>query len=267
MVLYTNDRNLANKTLVSGIGAYDSTTIHEGIATARKELASNTKQLKTDNFAKAETVINNDVNIMEEDENEMDKTLIPDFSDEDMLVDEEMPSANIIPRVVDETDLYQLFQDVWYVIYKYTCRYALSLGIELGHDLPYPNPEELPPDLEPNKNQKHLKLLANGVVQLAKCLNDLLKIAPTSLKVNTRQLVNFHSGLTAFLPKLDQVKPISHPASPDHPPIRPGLMLNFALQPEYRERLSSGLTQLVTLRDVLQSCIRAVQRNIKSKKI
>ena len=81
-----------------------------------------------------------------------------------------------------------------------------------------------------------------------------MKISPTSLAVNCRELINFHGCLTLFLVKLDQFKPLGHPSSPDHPPIRPSIMLNFALQPNYREKLNRGLNQLVELRTILHCC-------------
>ena len=108
---------------------------------------------------------------------------------------------------------------------------------------------------------------ANHIVIINLICFSLMKISPTSLKVSSRGLVNFHNALTSFLPKLDRVKPIGHPSSEDHLPIRPGLMLNFALKPEYREKLNNGLTQLVQLRAVLQSCKeRAVQTNSSNTK-
>ena len=81
-----------------------------------------------------------------------------------------------------------------------------------------------------------------------------MKVSPTLLAVNTRELINFHASLTLFLPKLDRCRPVNYPLSPDHPPIRPSVMLNFALQPEYREKLTSGVNQLLELRIVLQKC-------------
>ena len=69
-------------------------------------------------------------------------------------------------------DLYQLFQDVWYIIYRYTCRYASSLEIDIGNNLPCPDIKELPPEINPKTNFKHLNQLTNGVVQLAKYLNE-----------------------------------------------------------------------------------------------
>ena len=92
-----------------------------------------------------------------------------------MVVDTEdiflhMPSS--VPRVATVTDLYQLFQDVWYIIYIYTCRYAVSLGLDMGSNLPKPDVAELPPDLQPKLNFKHLNQLTNGVIQLAKYLNE-----------------------------------------------------------------------------------------------
>ena len=81
-----------------------------------------------------------------------------------------------------------------------------------------------------------------------------MKVSPTLLAVNTRELINFHASLTLFLPKLDRYKPVNYPSSPNHPPIRPSVMLNFALQLEYREKLTSGVNQLLELRIVLQKC-------------
>ena len=113
---------------------------------------------------------------MENDANEMNKTLIPNSDgEEDMAIDCEeglsLESASI-PKEARVHDLDQLFQDVWYIIYKYTCRYAFTLGIELGVTLPCPKEEELPPYLHPKENGKHLNQLTHGVVQLAKYLNE-----------------------------------------------------------------------------------------------
>ena len=81
-----------------------------------------------------------------------------------------------------------------------------------------------------------------------------LSDSPTNLKVNSRELTNFHSSLTLFLPKLDRFKPARHDPSPEHLAISPGVMLKFALHPEYREKLSSGVNQLMELRLILQNC-------------
>ena len=254
VLLYTNDKNLANKTIISGIHSYDSTKILNGIDETVKEWKLSTK-------VDAPKKYNSDTNILVSshvsmNENILNQTLVPESDEEDMIVDTEnhLPlEQNVSTNVSTVDDLYHLFEDVWYIIYKYTCRYAISLNIQLGN-LPQPKVSELPPNLVPKHNVKHLNQLLNGVIQLAKSLNELLKINPTSLAVNSKELTNFHGSLTLFLVKLDRYRPNNHPKSPDHPPIRPSVMLNFALQPIYREKLNSGLNQLVELRTILHCC-------------
>ena len=105
----------------------------------------------------------------------MNETLIPESEDEeDMVIDSDdyfLRETKSGCRVSTALDLLNLFEDVWYIIYKYTCRYAISLGLKLGN-LPRPVDSELPPDLVPNENIKHLNQLSNGVIQLAKSLNE-----------------------------------------------------------------------------------------------
>ena len=107
--------------------------------------------------------------------NMMNETLIPESEDEeDMVIDSDdyfLRETKSGCRVSTALDLLNLFEDVWYIIYKYTCRYAISLGLKLGN-LPRPVDSELPPDLVPNENIKHLNQLSNGVIQLAKSLNE-----------------------------------------------------------------------------------------------
>ena len=85
-----------------------------------------------------------------------------------------------------------------------------------------------------------------------------MKIQPSNLAVNTRELVSFHGCMTAFLVKLDRFRPADHSPSPTHPPIRPSVMMTFALQPKNRELLASGLNQLVELRTILFECKKKV---------
>ena len=152
-----------------------STKIYQGIINAREECQSFVKpdRLKTRSSLLGKST---HVPLGVGTENELNQTLIPDSEDEeDMVVDTEdiflhMPSS--VPRVATVTDLYQLFQDVWYIIYIYTCRYAVSLGLDMGNNLPKPDVAELPPDLQPKLNFKHLNQLTNGVIQLAKYLNE-----------------------------------------------------------------------------------------------
>ena len=111
-------------------------------------------------------------------QSELNETLFPDSGDEeDMVIDSDdnfvHESASAV-TVATVTDLYKLFEDVWHNIYKYTCRYAYSLGLEnlAFINLPKPNPHELLPDLQPKDNSQHLDQLVIGVVQLAKYLNE-----------------------------------------------------------------------------------------------
>ena len=85
-----------------------------------------------------------------------------------------------------------------------------------------------------------------------------MKIQPSNLAVNTRELVSFHGCLTAFLMKLDRFRPAGHSLSPTHPPNRPSVMMTFALQPKIRELLASGLNQLVELSTILYECKKKV---------
>ena len=108
-------------------------------------------------------------------ENILDQTLIPDNEvEEDMIIDSDdfiIQGRNPESKGSTVLDLLQLFQDVWYIIYKYTCRYAISMDIPLGN-LPQPVDSELPPILVPRNNTKHLNQLVNGVMQLTKSLNE-----------------------------------------------------------------------------------------------
>ena len=85
-----------------------------------------------------------------------------------------------------------------------------------------------------------------------------MKIQPSNLAVNKPELVSFHGCLTLFLVKLDRFTPPGHSLSPSHPPIRPSIMMTFALQPQNRELLASGLNQLVELRTILFECKKKV---------
>ena len=106
--------------------------------------------------------------------NVLNETLMPGSEgEEDMIIDSDdhfLQEAKSC-RVSTVLDLFQLFEEVWYIIYKYACRYAISLGVKLGN-LPRPEISELPPHLVPKENIKHLNQLLNGVIQLAKSLNE-----------------------------------------------------------------------------------------------
>ena len=101
---------------------------------------------------------------------------MPDSEDEeDMMIDSEELFQNeplIAPKVATAEDLFQLFKDVWFIIYIYTCRYAISLELDIGNNLPRPDIEQLPPHINPKSNFKHLNQLTHGVLQLAKYLNE-----------------------------------------------------------------------------------------------
>ena len=106
----------------------------------------------------------------------MNETLIPDSDyEEDMMIDSEELSKiepPTAPKIATVEDLFQLFKDVWNIIYLYTCRYAMSLELDIGNNLPSPNIEDLPPHVNPKSNFKHLNQLTQGVLQLAKYLNE-----------------------------------------------------------------------------------------------
>ena len=153
-----------------------STKIFKGIIETSKELknyprSDAQKSNVTDNIL---DLAHNHTSISL-NENILDQTLIPDNEvEEDMIIDSDdhiIQERNSESKVSTVLDLLQLFQDVWYIIYKYTCRYAISMDIPLGN-LPQPVESELPPILVPRNSTKHLNQLVNGVMQLTKSLNE-----------------------------------------------------------------------------------------------
>ena len=154
---------------------YSSTKILQGIADAVCEIRSSEKP----EFLKSQDPLLKKSNPLKSNANcssGLNETLIPDSEDEeDMMIDSEElfqiepPTA---PKLATVEDLFQLFNDVWNIIYVYTCRYAISLELDIGNNLPSPNIEQLPPHLNPKSNFKHLNQLTQGVLQLAKYLNE-----------------------------------------------------------------------------------------------
>ena len=153
-----------------------STKILKGIIETAKELKN---YLRSD--AQKSNVTDNILDLAHNhtsitlNENILDQTLIPDNEvEEDMIIDSDdyiIQERNSENKGSTVLDLLQLFQDVWYIIYKYTCRYAISMDIPLGN-LPQPVDSELSPVLVPSNNTKHLNQLVNGVIQLTKSLNE-----------------------------------------------------------------------------------------------
>ena len=151
-----------------------STRILQGIADARHEIRSSEKpDVKCPDY-----VLKNAIPLKSNEScsSAMNETLMPDSEDEeDMIIDSEDISSNeprTSPKVATVEDLFQLFKDVWLIIYRYTFRYAISLGLDIGTNLPRPDISELPPHINPKSNFKHLNQLTYGVLQLAKYLNE-----------------------------------------------------------------------------------------------
>ena len=152
---------------------YSSTKILAGIADARKEIRTSERLdvMKEDDSILSVTY---PAKLNEKHNVDLNETLIPDSHDEeDMMIDSEERLQDITPqRLANIEDLYKLFEDVWYIIYRYTCRYAISLNLDIGNKLPSPSLQELPPEISPKTNLKHLNQLTNGVAQLTKYLNE-----------------------------------------------------------------------------------------------
>ena len=90
-----------------------------------------------------------------------------------MVVDEaENDQPKSVAGPATEETLHQVFQEVWFWTYKYTCRYALCFNIDLK-ELPIPKEEELPPRIESiGESRKHFTQLLKGVMQLTIRLNE-----------------------------------------------------------------------------------------------
>ena len=152
-----------------------STKILKGIEETARELNNSLRSDSLKSNGPDQTTLNIGNESISMNKSILDETLMPENEDEeDMIIDSDdivAQQRNSASKVSTMVDLLQLFQDVWYIIYGYTCRYAISLGVQLG-SLPQPIHSELPAVIVPKKNTKHLNQLVNGVIQLTKSLSE-----------------------------------------------------------------------------------------------
>jgi len=236
VVLYTNDRNLANKSIASGIDAYSSVSLIPGLTDKMEQLraaADRPQRRRGKHAAKTATAQGG-------------------------------AGGGGGGGGGSQEEVGQAFQRVAFHIYLMTWHYCSRLGVPFKTAPPPSNPEKAAfaagVAAEPRRVVKHLTQVYRVTSRLGTSMCDCLRADPRALTAAHDAVAELHEALRSAGAELRRHAPPHFPQMQKLPPtFGPTGLVAHVLRPESRAALDVGLDQLQSFKREQLECLEVAK--------
>ncbi len=203
--LYTNDKNLANKALVSKVDAFSSAGLRAGLERALAQLpqfaggAEGDGEDNEDHKGGEQTSAKKKIN-----PGEIFTSFYKILGAPKQAQQNGGDSNGHDPMSdVDMQNIDSLFTTTWHYIHTYTWHFCRVLDVRMEPGLDQPPPLPFSNMIVTAEDARaFLRPLLVSVIKLYEKLYDVVRCKPTELSVNTEALKEFFKHLISFLPNL-----------------------------------------------------------------